>query len=66
MLTVETAIIDTFPDAPALLVLASAATGIPCTTLHNGMIGTHRFTLSELHRIAIATGRRTTDLLGDG
>lgn len=56
------AIADTFPTSP--LHLASTATGIPPAILRAGLRGKHPFTLAELHLIAIATGRRTVDLLG--
>lgn len=59
---VAEAIDDTF--GASTLELASAASGISPSELRSSLDGDRPFTLTELHRIAIATGRRTTDFLG--
>ncbi len=60
---VADAIRDAFPMRPfgRALALASASSGVPLETIIDGLTGWRRFTLTELHRLAIATGRRVVD-----
>jgi len=61
---VTAALRDTFGSSRCPLRIAAAATGIAPAVLRSVLCGERPATLSEVHRVALATGHRTVDLIG--